>query len=98
MAQGTRDTSWPCWTDAASCVPVGPWESLKKETVQPVIGTMFCCGADDWLQPGELGYTKCFSKEWMTLFTASQGILVIECQWSRYSFNIMQHPCNSLMI
>lgn len=49
MAQDTRDTCWPCRTDAACCVPVGPGESLKKETVQPQGGNTFCCRGDDWL-------------------------------------------------
>lgn len=101
MTQDTRDTCWPCRTDAACCVPVGPGG-------KPQIGN---CPAPGWkhillqgrwladcLQPGELGYTKVFSKGQMTLFTASLGILGIESQWGRYSFHIMQRPCSSLMI
>lgn len=101
MTQDTRDTCWPCRTDAACCVPVGPGG-------KPQIGN---CPAPGWkhillqgrwladcLRPGELGYTKVFSKGQMTLFTASLGILGIESQWGRYSFHIMQRPCSSLMI
>lgn len=78
MAWDTRDPCWPCRTDAAYCVPVGPRESLKKETIQPEGGNTVCSRGDDWpmrLQLGELGYTKVFSEGQTALFTASLGIL-----------------------
>lgn len=43
-AQDSRDTGCPCRTDAALCVPVGPGESLRRETVQPQGGNTFCWG------------------------------------------------------
>ena len=49
MSEDTGDTCWLCRTDAACCVPVGPGESLKKETVQPRGGNTFCCGGEYWL-------------------------------------------------
>lgn len=92
MAQDTRDTCRPCRTDAAWCVPVGPGESLKIESVQPRGGNTLCRGGDDWLmqlQLGELGNTKVFSKWQTPVFTASLGILLlgINSKRGRYSFH-----------